>query len=260
MNWNGLENATHYLHMTKNRHYPVETSLLDMVFVPPGRFSMGGVVEDKFVSAVELPAREIDVLDGFEMSRTPVTRVQWEVAMGDLPMGNSLALDAQCPVVGVSFEDAKAFCREIGKSGEGYRLPSEAEWEYACRGGCASVFPNGANVSADDANFFYDELGTEVGRGELMPVGRFPENGFGLLDMIGNVCEWVEDLWHPGFESAPATTAAWVNGGVKGRRVIRGGGWDHLPRVLRASWRDWAPEEARWDNLGLRVVKDLTTK
>lgn len=250
----------HYLDMTKNRHCPVEANLLDMVFVPPGRFSMGGVVEDKFVSAVELPVREIEVLDGFEMSRTPVTCAQWEGVMGSLPMGNSLAPDPECPVVGVSFEEAKAFCRELGEGGESFRLPSEVEWEYACRGGRSSVFPNGGNVSVDDANFFYDEFGAEVGRGELMPAGRFPANGFGLQDMIGNVCEWVEDLWHPGFEGAPVTIAPWVNGGVRGRRVIRGGGWDHLPRVLRASWRDWAPEEAGWDNLGFRVVRDLTTK
>ncbi|MGJ8644777.1 MAG: formylglycine-generating enzyme family protein [Luteolibacter sp.] len=227
-----------------------------MVLIPPGSFTMGGVPEDKFVSAVELPVREVRVLGGFEISRTPVTRAQWECVMGSLQGGNSAVLDAECPVVGVSFEDAKAFCREIG---EDYRLPSEAEWEYACRGGNSSVFPHGSNVSVNDANYFYDEFGEEVGRGELMPVGRFPENGFGLQDIIGNVCEWVEDIWHPGFDRAPDTTVAWVNGGVKGRRVIRGGGWDHLPRVLRASWRDWAPEEARWDNLGFRVVRDLTT-
>lgn len=215
---------------------------------------MGGVAEDKFVSGVELPAREIVVSVCFEMLRTPVTQGQWRAVMGGLPEGILAFLDDACPVVGVNFADAKAFCRELG---HGYRLPSEAEWEYACRGGSTSVFPHGADVSTEDANYFYDELGAVVGCGELVPVGSFPRNGFGLHDMIGNVCEWVEDVWHAGFQAAPDSLVAWTSGGVRGRRVIRGGGWDHLPRVLRASWRDWAPQEARWDNLGFRVVRDL---
>ena len=228
--------------------------VLGMVAIPNGRFTMGGVGEDKFVSEVELPSRDVEVKTSFLLSETPVTRRQWAQVMGGLPPGNLPSHCGEVPVVGVTFADAQSFCRELGG---GYRLPSEAEWEYACRGGSGSVFPNGTNVSPADANYLYDELGHEVGEGKLMPVGSYGRNGFGLADMIGNVCEWVADAWHAGYKDAPSGTAAWVVGGKPGCRVIRGGGWDHLPRVLRASWRDWAPENARWDNLGFRVVKNI---
>ena len=221
--------------------------------VPSGHFTMGGVGEDKFVSEVELPAREIVVETGFLISETAVTRAQWTRVMGGLPAGNIPGLSGDVPVVCVTFADAQAFCRELGG---GHRLPSEAEWEYACRGGSGNVFPNGSNVSTDDANYLYDELGNEVGKGKLVSVGSYGRNGFGLADMIGNVCEWVADMWHAGYEGAPAGTTAWIVNGKPGCRVIRGGGWDHLPRVLRSSWRDWAPEAVRWDNLGFRVAKD----
>jgi formylglycine-generating enzyme required for sulfatase activity len=213
---------------------------------------MGGRQDDKFVSEVELPSREIVMEKGFLMSETPVTRDLWIAVMGGLPPGNAQGLTGDAPVVCVSFPDAGAFCREIG-----CRLPSEAEWEYACRAGSGTVFPHGSDVSTADANYLYDELGFQVGKGKLVSAGSYGRNAFGLCDMIGNVCEWVADAWHPGYNSAPMSTAPWLADGKKGCRVIRGGGWDHLPRVLRASWRDWAPESARWDNLGFRVVKDL---
>ena len=240
--------------MIESCHPDAIGNALTMVAIPPGRFLMGGREDDKFVSEVELPSREIVVGKGFLMSETPVTRDQWIAVMGGLPPGNAHNLTGDAPVVCVSYADAGAFCRE---SGSHNRLQSEAEWEYACRAGSGTVFPHGSDVSTADANYLYDELGFPVGKGRLMPVGSYGRNAFGLYDMIGNVCEWVVDAWHPGYYGAPQGAAPWLIGGKKGFRVIRGGGWDHLPRVLRASWRDWAPESARWDNLGFRVVRDL---
>lgn len=240
--------------MIESCHPDAIGNALTMVAIPPGRFLMGGREDDKFVSEVELPSREIVVGKGFLMSETPVTRDQWIAVIGGLPPGNAHNLTGDAPVVCVSYADAGAFCRE---SGSHNRLPSEAEWEYACRAGSGTVFPHGSDVSTADANYLYDELGFPVGKGRLMPVGSYGRNAFGLYDMIGNVCEWVVDAWHPGYYGAPQGAAPWLIGGKKGFRVIRGGGWDHLPRVLRASWRDWAPESARWDNLGFRVVRDL---
>lgn len=152
--------------------------------------------------------------------------------------------------------EVENFLERLGmQDGKSYRLPSEAEWEYACRAGCVgTVFPKGSSLAAADANFLYDESGVQVGSGAPTPPGRFPANGHGLFDMLGNVCEWTADAWHPSFIGAPADGSAWLNGGKPSCRVIRGGGWDHLPRVLRASWRDWAPENARWDNLGFRIA------
>ena len=240
--------------MIESCHPDAIGNAFTMVAIQPGRFLMGGREDDKFVSEVELPSREIVVGKGFLMSETPVTRDQWIAVMGGLPPGNAHNLTGDAPVVCVSYADAGAFCRE---SGSHNRLPSEAEWEYACRAGSGTVFPHGSDVSTADANYLYDELGFPVGKGRLMPVGSYGRNAFGLYDMIGNVCEWVVDAWHPGYYGAPQGAAPWLIGGKKGFRVIRGGGWDHLPRVLRASWRDWAPESARWDNLGFRVVRDL---
>ncbi|MFD2256551.1 formylglycine-generating enzyme family protein [Luteolibacter algae] len=225
-----------------------------MIEIPAGSFVMGGVEQDKFVTEIELPLHYVEVRESFLMSETPVTRSLWLEVMGSLPAGNIPYLDDAAPVVCVSFHDALAFCRELGA---GYRLPTEAEWEYACRSGSSTIFPGCSNISTGDANYLYDEFGFQVGKGTPCRVRSYGRNAFGLSDMIGNVCEWVMDLWHPGFATAPADTTAWIVGGKKGCRVVRGGGWDHLPRVLRASWRDWAPENARWDNLGLRVVKDF---
>lgn len=230
------------------------TRLLHMVAIPPGCFSMGGMEDDKFVSEVELPSHIVEIEKGFLISDVPVTRIQWIEVMGSLPPGNLPELCGDVPVVCVSFADAQAFCREIGES---HRLPTEAEWEFACRGGRGTIFPNGSDLSTGDANYFYDELGFQVGEGRLMPVRSYRANEFGLYDMVGNVCEWVADVWHAGYAGAPPCATAWTVGGKRGHRVIRGGGWDHLPRVLRTSWRDWAPEAACWDNLGFRVVKDL---
>ena len=203
---------------------------------------MGGVPEDKFVSEVELPRHEVKV-GAFELARHPVTRGQW--------FGGE-AEDPQLPVTGVSFDDAERFARRFG-----CRLPSEAEWEYACRAGSATVFSHASVLDLADANFLYDESGVVVGRGAPMPVGSHLPNAFGLHDLLGNVCEWTSDLWHPGYDGVPADGSPWLDGGKPGHRVIRGGAWDHLPRLLRASWRDQAPESARWDNLGFRLARDL---
>lgn len=224
------------------------------VRIPSGAFEMGGIDEDRFVSAVELPRRRVMIERGFRLGAGPVSRGEWCGIMGGLPVGNREGLEESCPVVGVSFLEVIEYLEKLGP---GWRLPTEAEWEYACRAGGDQVFPTGNHLGITDANFLYDEKGVAFGPGRPVKVGRYPSNGFGLHDMLGNVCEWVMDRWHPGFDGAPSDGSAWMERGKMGTRVIRGGGWDHLPRVLRASWRDWAVEDARWDNLGFRVARDL---
>ncbi len=97
----------------------------------------------------------------------------------------------------------------------------------------------------------------KVGRGHRTERGVFPPNAFGLFDMHGNVCEWVQDTWHPDYLGAPNDSSAWIQGGRRGWRGIRGGAWDYLPRLLRTSWRDALPETIRRDNVGFRVACDL---
>ncbi len=218
---------------------------IQFIRIPPGRFLMGGSDDDKFVTALEIPAHEV-VIRGFEISIHPVTRGQWWAAM------RLQAAETSLPMTSVSFHDATKFAHLHGA-----RLPTEAEWEYACRAGSGSLFPHQRHLTMGDANFLYDESGEKIGLGSPTPVGSYPSNRFGLYDMIGNVCEWTADSWHPSYHHAPCDGRAWIAGGQQGRRVIRGGAWDQLPRTLRSSWRDWAPENARWDNLGFRLARDL---
>lgn len=231
-----------------------DRAFLAMIEVPAGRFEMGGIADDKFVSAVELPRHVVEIPHGFQIGVTPVTRGEWKQVMDRLPHSCRGDLNDSCPVVGMSFSEIGEFLRELGG---GYRLPTEAEWEYACRAGSPSVFPHGSDLGVGDANYYYDERGVECGVGRPVPVGAYPPNDFGLHDMLGNVCEWTVDEWHAGYDGAPSDGSGWNVGGKEGTRVIRGGGWDHLPRVLRVSWRDWAPENACWDNLGLRLIRDF---
>jgi formylglycine-generating enzyme required for sulfatase activity len=223
------------------------TSLGEIQFrsIPAGTFRMGGSMNDKFVTDVEMPSHEV-MVTAFLISVHPVTWKQWN------QVTNQSANFDDLPVTGVSFQEATEFARSLDA-----RLPTEAEWEYACRASSSSLFPHGARLEHSHANYLYDESGEEVGCGGLTPVGTYAPNDFGLHDMIGNVCEWTADLWHPSYVNAPCDGSAWIAGGQPAKRVIRGGAWDQLPRTLRASWRDWAPESARWDNLGFRLARDL---
>lgn len=226
--------------------------------LPAGSFLMGGIEEDKFVSSVELPRHQVTLADSFALGTAPVTRHEWQTLMGSLPDGGPVGLSGDCPVVNVSYPEVMAYLNKLSAiSGESYRLPTEAEWEYACRAGSTTVFPHGSLLDGGDANFLYDELGVEVGTGRLTPVGSYPANAFGLVDLLGNTCEWTADIWHPNYQNSPTDGSAWIDGGKPACRAIRGGAWDHLPRILRPSWRDWAPEHARWDNLGFRVARSL---
>lgn len=231
--------------ITMDRHHDP-----DMVMLPAGAFSMGGIAEDKFVSAVEMPRHEVIFKKPFFIARAPVTQRQWS----DI-MGTAHGQHPDCPITQVTFTEVMVYLRKLqAKFGKAYRLPSEAEWEYTCRAGSSSVFSHSHNITVCDANFLYDEHGAEIGVGRTTPVGQYPANAHGVFDLLGNVCEWTADIWHPNYHHAPCDGTAWTAGGKSSFRTIRGGAWDHLPRVLRASWRDWAPEQARWDNLGFRIA------
>lgn len=197
---------------------------------------MGGMENDKFVTSVELPRRKVAV-EPFLLAASPVTEAAWShFARNGRERGVSTL-----PVVRISWQEANAYCRWLSEELSMHcRLPTEAEWEYAARAGDEAIFPGGDDISPRDANYLYDESGLPVGPGARTPVGSYPPNRLGLHDLAGNVCEWTSEAWSDG----------------SGRRVIRGGAWDHLPRLLRISWRDWAPERARYDNLGFRVAAD----
>jgi formylglycine-generating enzyme required for sulfatase activity len=228
-----------------------------MVALPTGEFIMGENDGDKFANDTERPAHRVKISARFALGKFPVT-------VGEFQKFREAHTDDDgfdLPVVRVCWHEAVAYCDWLSaQTGREYRLPGEAEWEFACRAGSRAPFACGEEISNDDANFLYDENGMRVGTGRRMSVGSFPPNQFGVHEMHGNVCEWTADAWHSDYLGAPVDGSAWLRGSDS-RRVIRGGAWDYMPRLLRSSWRDWRLAGERADNIGFRVatsdLKDL---
>jgi formylglycine-generating enzyme required for sulfatase activity len=214
--------------------------LPDLITIPAGRFVMGTLGEDRFANSTERPAHEVVIERPFAVSRSPITEAQWSTFAG----GSSSSL----PVVRVSWWEAMKYVAWLSaQTGKLFRLLTEAEWEYACRAGSTSIFNIGDTLEPEHANYFYDEHGFKVGPGCRTPPGSYPPNAFGLEDMHGNVCEWVSDAWRANYDAAPDVTY----------RVIRGGAWDYMPRLLRCAWRDFGTPDTKRDNLGFRIACDL---
>jgi len=166
------------------------------------------------------------------------------------------------PVEKVSWHEAVEFCdRLTQKIGRQYRLPSEAEWEYACRAKTNTPFYCGETITTDLANYNGNDtygLGTKgVYREQTAEVGGFPPNAFGLYNMHGNVWEWCLDYWHDNYNDAPADGSAWVLGGDCEKRLMRGGSWLNAPRYCRSAYRYYYAPDAQGNYLGFRVVCGL---
>jgi formylglycine-generating enzyme required for sulfatase activity len=223
----------------------------EMVAIGAGEYWMGADdEEDKFASVLEKPRHRVRIARPFLMGRTPVTFEEWDV-YAEAVAGAHRPDDAgwgrgRLPVFNVSFDDASAYVQWLAaESGLPYQLPTEEQWEYCCRAGSESVFSTGGKIELSQANFLYMDFGGKLGVGRPVPVGSYPPNAFGLYDMHGNVCELVADPWRDGYAAA-AESEYW--------RVVRGGGWDALPRILRCAFRDWVGRDQRLDNMGFRLV------
>jgi formylglycine-generating enzyme required for sulfatase activity len=221
-----------------------------MIALPPGEFMMGENATDKFANDTERPAHLVKFTECFALGKYPVTVGEFRKFRPEhLPDD-----DEDLPVIHINWSEAVAYCKWLSqKTDRPYRLPAEAEWEFACRAGSRTPFSSGNTIAMNSANFLYDENGKRAGPGHRTPVGSYPANAFGLHDFHGNVCEWVVDAWHPDYTGAPADGSAWMNG-CNHSRVIRGGAWDYLPSLLRSSWRDRREPNFRSDNLGFRVA------
>jgi formylglycine-generating enzyme required for sulfatase activity len=254
---------------------------LEMVFISGGTFIMGQTEGEKQqliqeageehyqdFCAMELPQHKVTV-QPFFMGKFAVTQEQWK-AVAALPKVNrdldpdpSTFKSNRRPVEQVSWHEAVEFCDRLSqKTGRQYRLPSEAEWEYACRAGTTTPFYCGETLATDlanyDGNSTYGSGETGVYRKQTTDVGSFPPNAFGLYDMHGNVWEWCLDHWHENYEDAPIDGSAWITGGESGLRMGRGGSWNALPRCCRSAYRDYyVPDNDRDNNLGFRVVCGL---
>ncbi|MFM7425036.1 MAG: SUMF1/EgtB/PvdO family nonheme iron enzyme [Elainella sp.] len=238
---------------------------LEMVSIPGGSFQMGSPETEKQRYQDESPQRQVTV-PAFLMGRYAVTQAQYEAIAGKNP---SKFKGANRPVEQVSWNDAQAFCQKLSQqTGRNYRLPSEAEWEYACRAGTTTPFHFGETITTDLANYRgtdWDYQGTTYSgnygaapkgqfRQQTTEVGSFPANAFGLCDMHGNVWEWCEDVYHKTYEGAPTDGTAWIAGGDQNLRLLRGGSWINHPQPCRSAHRDRDAPDALPSRVGFRVV------
>ncbi|MDX2242625.1 MAG: formylglycine-generating enzyme family protein [Leptolyngbyaceae cyanobacterium bins.302] len=250
---------------------------LELVSIPGGRFLMGAPKTEEGWQPNQSPLHEVTIAP-FWMSRTPVTQVQWG-AIAALPqIQRRLSPNPSCfsganrPVEQVSWHDAIEFCARLSAfTQQPYRLPTEAEWEYACRAGTQTPFHFGETITTDLANYsgvnweydgklcskgFYGKGPTGCDRRETTDVGSFGvANNFGLLEMHGLIREWCADSWHDHYDNAPKDGTAWMSGGNPSRRVLRGGSWNTSPGACRSAFRSRADKDSNLYDIGFRVVR-----
>lgn len=227
-----------------------------MVVIPKGRFRMGdlhGHGDDN-----EYPIHEVIIAHTFALSRHEVTFDEYDQFATDtgrpLPDDEGWGRGRQ-PVINVSWEDARAYAAWLAEqTGEPYRLPTEAEWEYSARAGTETLYWWGDEVTANMA--VCDGCGSEWGGRQPAPVGSLPANPWGLHDLNGNVDEWVQDCYAPSYAGAPIDGTAQTQGNCQ-HRVMRGGSWFDIPRLVRAASRYRHPPDSRRNSWGFRVALDL---
>ena len=269
---------------------------IEMVWIPAGSFTMGSTdaqIQAAYADAKnafpenaklewfsgEKPRHRVTIREGFYMGIYELTQAQWRAVMGttvqqqvekagpgwSLSGGTSRVEQGDnYPMVFVSWNEAQEFTEKLNAMNDGYlyRLPTEAEWEYACRAGTTTEFAFGDSLSSDQANFDgshpYGGAGKGVYRHGATPVGSFQPNAWGLYDMHGNVYEWVQDWYHDSYTGAPNDGSAWLSGGDK--RVIRSGAYGSNAGNLRSAVRHMFTPDTRTGSLGFRVVAVARTQ
>lgn len=245
--------------------------LLEMIKIPAGKFWMGQTESEKQelirqvgkenyqkYCARELPRHQVN-LQSFFLGKYPVTQAQYQQIMRDNPSKFKDFEDSfNHPVENVTWEMAKEFCQKLSeKTGKNYGLPSEAQWEYACRAGTETPFSLGQIITTDyvnyNGNYAYGYAPKGEYRLQTTPVNKFFPNAFGLYDMSGNVWEWCEDGWHENYENAPTDGSSWNDNHSQNRyRILRGGSWNSYPSSGRSAYRYYHVD--RNDFNGFRVV------
>jgi formylglycine-generating enzyme required for sulfatase activity len=237
--------------------------VLEMVAIPGGTFLMGSPESEPERLDRESPQHTVTI-QPFFIGKFPVTQAQWQAVASfskvniDLKSDPSNFQGANRPVEKVFWNDAVEFCARLSKAtGREYRLPSEAEWEYACRAGTTTPFHFGETITTDLANYngqyTYGSGSKGQYREQTTDVGSFPANAFGLHDMHGNVWEWSQDTWHENYNGAPTDGNAWVDEN-QNKRILRGGSWFSFPRRCRSASRYYLNPAIDLNNFGFRVV------
>ncbi|MFM8005535.1 MAG: formylglycine-generating enzyme family protein [Dolichospermum sp.] len=242
---------------------------LEMIAIPGGTFMMGSPENEEGSIYFERPQHEVTIKP-FSMGKYPITQAQWR-AVAKLPQVNKeLELNPSRfegddrPVEGISWHEAVEFCTRLSNHNQrSYRLPSEAQWEYACRAGTTTPFYCGKTISTElanyDGNYAYGDGTKGVQRKETTRVGILKvANAFGLHDMHGNVWEWCQDDWHDNYEDAPTDGSVWTGlstGLSNDMKVLRGGCWWHYSEHCRSAYRTYSVADFNGSNIGFRVVR-----
>ena len=237
---------------------------LEMIAIPGGTFWMGSPANEAERGDNESPQHQVTV-PSFFMGKYPLTQAQYQAIMGKNPAyfkGNNR------PVENVSWDDAVRFCQKLSqRTGKNYRLPSEAEWEYACRAGTKTPFSFGDNITTDlvnyNGNYPYKSAPKGKYREQTTDVGTFPPtfppNPFGLYHMHGNVWEWCEDDWHENYIDAPTDGSAWNSQSGSNTKLLRGGSWYYVAGDCRSANRFRDSRDYRDCYCGFRVVSSFRT-
>ncbi len=252
----------------------------ETVTVPSGTFWMGAADGEPTSSDRERPRHQVTFERAFNLGKFPVTFAEWDIAQQHQDWtrlsGRPPYFPDDCgwgrgrrPVINVNSDDIRGFCQWLaGVTGIPYRLPSEAEWEYACRGGTSTPFNFGTTIDPTQANYdgnymFNDPISCDVIRGGLYrqrttEVGTVGQaNAFGLHDMHGNVWEYCADLSHKNYVGAPTDGSAWLDHPHIEAFIVRGGSWQNNPDYLRSAMRDFMYKNNRLVSDGFRVARSL---
>jgi formylglycine-generating enzyme required for sulfatase activity len=268
-----------------------QDSFINIITIPDGKFMMGSPLNEQNRYRDEGPHHEVTLIS-FCLSQTPITQAQWRTVagwkaregerwglelnpnpsrfQGQQGKGEARLLEGEAstdqrPVEQVSWHDAMEFCSRLSqRTGRTFTLPSEAQWEYACRAGTTTPFHFGETITSELANykasFTYANGPKGEDREQTTPVGMFPANAWGMQDMHGNVWEWCLDHWHDSYEGAPTDGSAWVDGeGLNGEdtservRLLRGGSWFNEPHGCRSACRNCIHPGSRGVDVGFRV-------
>lgn len=237
---------------------------IEMVAIPGGSFVMGSPETEAGRIETEGPQHTVNIAPFF-LAKYQVTQAQWRAVAGlpkvkiDLNPNPSNFKGDDLPVEQVNWHEVTEFCARLSQfTGRNYRLPSEAEWEYACRAGMTTPFYLGPTITPDlvnyDGNVPYGAAGKGIYREKTIAVGSFPPNSFGLYDMHGNVWEWCQDVWHDNYKNAPTDGSAWEENGNNTMRLLRGGSWSTEAAYCRAARRLRNPLDTRYSSIGFRVA------
>jgi formylglycine-generating enzyme required for sulfatase activity len=233
----------------------------EMVAVPAGAYRMGSPDDEKGRTATESPQHPVAIRQAFAVSRFAITFREWDACVS---LGGCAHVPADQdwgrrdrPVINIDWNDALQYASWVSReTGKPYRLLSEAEWEYAARGGTTTAYFWGNEIGTSHANC--KGCGSQWDNKQTAPVGSFAANAFGLNDMHGNSWTWVEDCWHDSYVGAPADASAWTSACTSdAQHVVRGGAWDDLPANIRAASRFGGPNDARNAVNGIRLARTL---